>query len=656
MKVGMRILFICLAAAAFAQGFSQSLKPASLFTDNMVLQQGRKNPVWGTAAEGEKITVEMNGKKASAQVRDGKWMVRLPRMKQGGPYTMTISCAAEKIELKNVLVGEVWVASGQSNMEWTLINARNADTEIAAAKYPNIRFFTVEKAASIKPLDQVKGTWQECNPKNAASFSAVAYFFARKLHVDDGLNIGIIHTSWGGTPAEAWTDEATLAVDPELASLLGPLEAFKSSSGLGLKELEKKMNRWEAFWDTVFQDTEKLKAGWASPGVDLSEWEDADVPKSGSILGSMDGVVWYRRDVDIPESWQGRDLILKLGAIDDYDITYFNGNEVGRIYKDTPGWYLVPREYVIPAALVRPGKNTVAVRIADNWLGGGFGGDPNLMKIFPAEGPETEVVNLSGIWKSRLEFKFDNAKHPARPEQSNESQISTLLYNAMIHPLVPYGIRGAIWYQGESNASQYIQYRRLFPTMIRNWRRAWGIGDFPFYYVQLANYMQRYDSPTESEWAGLREAQTMTLKLKNTGMAVIIDVGEAADIHPRNKQDVGKRLALWAESKDYGVKQEYSGPLFKKMKVKDGKAIVEFDHAKGGLVVQGDGQAKGFAIAGQDGKFVWADAVIDGNKVILSSPEVKAPAAVRYGWANNPDVNLYNKAGLPASPFRMDVE
>jgi sialate O-acetylesterase len=679
---GLLICIVLSVSWSSAEAESGGLNLASLFTDNMVLQQGRTIPVWGTAADGEKILAELNGKKASTVARNGKWRLWLPAMKQGGPYSLRVSCGEGVLERNNVLVGEVWIASGQSNMEWPLANALNADAEVAAANYPAVRFFTVKRATSITPLDSVGGTWTECNPKNAPGFSAVAYFFARKLHLDNGLNVGIIQTSWGGTPAEAWTDEKTLAADPELTPLLGPLEAFKAGANLGREQMQKRMAEWEAFWDSVFVEGDDLDRGWADPDADLSQWIRIEVPKEGSVLGGIDGVEWVRREVEIPEAWTGRNLVLKLGAIDDYDMTFVNGREVGRTYRDTPNWWMAQRVYAVPADQVRPGRNTIAVRICDNWLGGGFGGDPAALKIMPEGGMEGEAVPLAGSWMSRISFQFDPQKHPGRPEQGNESQVATMLYNAMIFPLIPYGIRGSIWYQGEANTSRYRQYRKLFPDMIRSWREAWNAADkpersilmmppfwflfheqhwmdgaFPFYFVQLANYMQRLDTPSESEWAGLREAQSRTLRLKNTGMAVAIDIGDAADIHPRNKQDVGKRLALWAEAKVYGRKDlEYSGPVFRKMKVRDGKAIVFFDHAEGGLIAKNGDKPEGFAVAGADGKFVWADAEIQADRVLVSSPQVPEPKAVRYGWADNPSVNLLNMAGLPASPFRTDVQ
>lgn len=649
------ILPIALAVSSAAE--AGGLKLASLFTDNMVLQRDRKIPVWGTAEDGARIALELNGKMTTTRAVNGKWTARLPPMKQGGPYVLTVSSEKDRIQLGNVLVGEVWIASGQSNMEFGLPGATNGSAEIAGASYPNIRFFTVERATSVRPLDSVEGSWALCTPENARAFSAVAYFFARRLATQDGLNVGIIHTSWGGTPAEAWTDEATLRSDPEFAPLLGPLEAFKHGPDSGRQEIQKKMAEWEGFWEGVFDKNEEVSRGWAAPHADLSAWTEVAVPTQPSILSRIDGVVWYRRDVELPAAWQGKDLTLALGPIDDFDNTYFNGREVGRTTRSTPSWYLVSREYAVPGALVRPGRNTIAVRIVDSWLGGGFGGDATAMQLRRNDDGAEAAVSLAGVWLSRTAFQLDSERDPVRPEQSDESHVATLLYNAMLSPLIPYGIRGVIWYQGEENTSRHVQYRKLFPAMIESWRRAWGQGDFPFYFVQLANYMQRLDGPSESDWAGLREAQRMTLARRNTGMAVSIDIGDAENIHPTNKQDVGKRLALWAEAKLYGRKTiEYSGPLYKRMRIEGNKVVISFDHAKGGLVAKGGGKVEGFAVAGADGKFLWADASIDGEKVIVSSPEVARPKAARYGWADNPAVNLTNRAGLPASPFQTDTK
>jgi sialate O-acetylesterase len=573
-------------------------------------------------------------------------------MKPGGPYVMKVTDGVESVILKNVLIGEVWIASGQSNMEFTLSRAANASAEIKMANYPGIRFFTVQRATALTPQDEVKGTWDECNSKNAPDFSAVAYFFARHLTQTMGVNVGVIHTSWGGTPAESWTDEATLKSNLELAPLLTSLNKMRHGDN-EITQQKKRMTEWEDWWEDIYEDVQKFS--WAAPDADLSAWQPADVPQGNgaTVLGSIDGVVWYRREVVIPDSWAGKTLVLKLAAIDDFDDTFLNGIEVGKTGRETPNWYMAQREYKIPANLFHPGVNTLAVRITDIWLGGGFTGDADQMSLGLADGSHPAIPLAGESWKTRTEFTFDPKHDPARPTVTDESGIATVLYNGMIAPLVPYGIRGAIWYQGEANADRAAQYRTLFPAMIDCWRNAWDDA-FPFYYVQLANFMGRKDIPSESQWAELREAQLMTLDVKRTGMAVIIDIGDANDIHPRDKQDVGKRLALWAEAKTYDVDAPYSGPLFESMKIKNGKAILKFDHVDSGLAVHGD-KLKGFSIAGPDGRFVWAEAEIKDDRIVVWSPAVAEPKAVRYAWADNPEANLYNGAGLPASPFRTDA-
>jgi sialate O-acetylesterase len=423
--------------------------------------------------------------------------------KVGGPYKMTIA-GKNVIEIDNIMSGEVWVCSGQSNMQWSVQNSNNPKEEIAAADYPNVRLFSVTRKVAQKPLKDCQGSWAPCSPETVPGFSAVAYYFGRKLHKDLDVPIGLIHTSWGGTPAEAWTRKEVLEAEPDFKPILTRHAERLANFPQAKKDYEKKLQDWQ-------QAAAKAK-------------------------------------------------------------------EEGK---------KAPRR---PRAPLGP----------------------------------------------------DSPHSPAG------------LYNAMIAPLIPYGIQGAIWYQGESNAGRAYQYRKLFSAMITNWRKDWGQGDFPFLFVQLANFMQTKPEPAESAWAELREAQTMALSLPNAGMATIIDIGEADDIHPRNKQDVGKRLALWALAETYDKDIVYSGPLYKSMKVRRAKVVISFDHVGGGLVAR-DGEAlKGFAIAGADRKFVWADAKIDGDTVVVSSENVANPVAVRYAWADNPVCNLYNKADLPASPFRTD--
>lgn len=491
MKRSLRSLLLLLSFALIAATTARAdVKLPALISDGMVLQQGIDVPLWGWADEGESVTVEFQNQKVTAIAKDGKWMARLKPLKAGGPFTLTVS-GKNKIELKNVLVGEVWICSGQSNMQWRLNQTDNAEAEIAAAKYPMIRLFTVPRSEVDAPVKDVKAEWKECSPETVAAFSAVGYYFGRDLHKARNVPIGLINNAVGGSPAESWTSSGVLNGDAEY-------KQFPT-------EYPKRMETYEKALAKYREDAEKAKA----------ENKPASRP---------------------------------------------------------PG---------------RP------------WMPSG-------------------------------------------------------LYNGMLAPLAPYAIKGAIWYQGESNATRAYQYRRLFPAMISDWRTLWGQGDFPFLFVQLAAFGPNGQKLGESDWAELREAQLMTLSASpKTGMALAIDVGTYDDIHPRNKQPVGARLALSARAVAYGEKIVHSGPVYKSMKVEGDKISLSFNHTGGGLEARG-GELKGFIIAGDDKVWREAKAEIKGNRVIVFSPEVSKPVAVRYGWMKFPTCNLYNKEGLPATPFRTD--
>jgi len=655
MKRILQFIFPCILATVFAQSAFADVRVPAIIGDNMVLQQGKKIRIWGWANPNEKVSVVFASQKANA-VADvsGHWQTLLGPVKAGGPFELTIS-ASNTLTIKNVLVGEVWICSGQSNMEWPLINSQNGADAVAQANYPEIRLFTVQKTTSSTPLDDVKGQWIVTTPDKVGQFSAVGYFFGRELYQKLNVPVGLIHTSWGGTPAEAWTSNDALATTSDLQPILARYQEGLKNVGERQQEYARRLAEWSQ--KNLYQDEgNKGEAlGYAASQTNTADWPTMNLPQYFETAGlKMDGAIWFRKEIEIPQSWAGRSLELNLAAIDDFDTTYFNGTKVGGIGSETPNSYNVPRHYKIPAELVRAGKNVIAVRVFDSAGEGGFGA--GTMSLRPSEGPE-EAVSLGGPWSYKVELAL-TPKSPdwgSRPEAAGPTNQNSpsVLYNAMIAPLTPLTIRGAIWYQGESNAGRAYQYRTLFPTMIRNWRNAWGEGDFPFYYVQLANFQPIKDAPGESEWAELREAQTLTLHEPQTGMAVIIDIGEAKDIHPRNKVDVGHRLALWALANTYGEKIEYSGPLFQSFSIEGDKLRVKFRHAAG-LKTSDGGAPKGFAIAGEDHKFVWADARIEGDEVVLSSKEVTKPIAVRYAWADNPVCNLYNTIGLPASPFRSD--
>jgi len=505
------LIALCIVACGCATSGTGGIPPevsfASVFGNHMVLQQGGPAPIWGKTEPDTRVRVTLGDKQISTRADEqGNWRVDLGPLRAGGPFDIVVTAGKGKHIISDVLVGEVWVCSGQSNMQWTVKNSNNAEEEIKNANYPGIRLFTVTRKTSEEPLSECEGSWSACSPQTVPDFSAVGYFFGRRVHQTLDVPVGLINTSWGGTPAEAWTSMPKLQSNPDFQPMLDR-------------------------WDEIVATYPEAKANYDKA---MAEWQTkADEAKANNQ----------------PE----------------------------------------------------PGD-----------------------KPRPPMAPD----------------------HPHRVAS---------LYNGMIQPLIPYGIRGAIWYQGESNASRAYQYRSLFPAMIEDWRANWGQGEFPFLFVQLANFMKRNpDANAPSAWAELREAQDMTLGLENTGQAVIIDIGEADDIHPKNKQDVGSRLAQAAWHVAYGMEGAiWSGPVVKSMEI-DGSAIrITFDHANQGLMVNGE-TLEGFAVAGEDRVFHWAEAKVEGDSVIVSSSGVPNPVAVRYGWGDNPYCNLYNGAGLPASPFRTD--
>lgn len=640
----------------FAGPAHAEVRLPAIIGDNMVLQRGMKARIWGTSDPREKVTVifEKTSLHTVADTR-GHWEVWLPPLEAGGPFELTIK-GANVLTVKNILVGEVWLCSGQSNMEWPLVNTLDGADAVKNANHPQIRLFTVAKQTSVSPLTDVEGRWVVTTPEEAAHFSAVGYFFGRELHQQLKVPVGLIDSSWGGTPAEAWTSHEALVSAPALRPILERYQSSLTAPPQTKETYARALAEWEEKNLHLDPGNKGEASGYADPATLTADWSKIDLPNQIETAGMLiDGAVWFRRVVEVPESWSGKDLVLNLTPIDDHDITYFNGTKIGSTGRETPNSYMVPRKYVVPGSLVHSGPNVIAIRVFDSAGEGGFsrGG---AMSIGPTGSGESDVISLRGTW----DYKVELALEPKRPDWSirpeaigvsNQNNPSNL-YNAMIAPLVPFAIRGVIWYQGESNAGRAYQYRTLFPVMIRDWRKAWG-RNFPFYFVQLANWRARKTEPGESDWAELREAQLMTLTEPQTGMAVTIDIGDENDIHPRNKLDVGRRLAAWALSKTYGRSVIASGPLFDRFSIEDNKVVIRFKHA-GGLKTFDGGPVKGFAIAGADRRFVWAEARIEGETVVVSSPSVPRPVAVRYAWADNPIGNLHNKAGLPASPFRTD--
>jgi sialate O-acetylesterase len=645
---------VLLLAASFA---GAEVRLPALVGSHMVLQRDVPARVWGWAAPGETVTVALaDGLPARATTgADGKWTVDLPARPAGGPFTMRIAGVSKTLTLDDVWSGEVWVASGQSNMEWPLRQATGG-SEAARAGCDGLRLFTVAKATSLAPREDVSGQWLACDAPSAEAFSAVAFYFGQAVHRATSVKVGLVHTSWGGTPAEAWTSRGALENEPSLRPLVAGFDAALRDPA-GRAAYQAKLEAWEKANYPQDESNEGAKQGWQRPEADTSAWSKMDLPQPWEKAGlAIDGAVWFRRTVEIPADWAGHDLVLSLGAIDDFDTTYVAGEEIGHTGVETPAYYSVPRKYTIPGRLVRPGRTVVAVRVFDHYGNGGFTGAAAELRLARKDG-EGAALPLGGAWDYRVERRVeprvpDYASQPRYPTPDDPNS-PTVLYGAMIAPVTPLAIRGAVWYQGESNANGAYQYRTLFPTMIRDWRRAWGRGDFPFLFVQLANFMVRAKEPGESAWAELREAQARTLAVPHTGMAVAIDIGEADDIHPKDKKDVGERLARWALADTYGKPVEKSGPLYASSAVEGAAIRVRFTHAAG--LSTSDGQApRAFAIAGADRKWRWADGRIDGETVVVSAPDVQQPAAVRYGWADNPDATLRNGDGLPVSPFRTD--
>lgn len=618
----------------------------ALFSDNAVLQRDRAIPVWGWTKAGESVTVKLDDHTTTARAdASGKWMARIGPYGAGGPHTLTVTGvgATENVTRQNIMFGDVWLCSGQSNMEFGIGMTNNAQQEIAAANYPNIRLFVVPKSVAGTVQDGLKSQWAVCTPASIANgpwngFSAVGYFFGRKLNQELGIPIGLIESSWGGTIAEAWVSESALGTLPDFRQDITTLKQATAPSAL---PLDQRVNQW------LMANDPTVKGNWVAPESDDSAWKTMNLPgnwEGSGIqgLGDFDGIVLFRREVDVPAEWAGQDLTLSLGSIDDIDVTYWNGAQVGT----TSGW-ADKRQYKIPGAQVKAGRNVIAVRVTDTGGEGGFGGNANDMRL-SRDG--ANPIALNGAWKYRISVPLDKMGSMPRTLDLNTPNQVNVLYNGMIAPLEPYGIKGAIWYQGESNAERAEQYGRLLPTLIGDWRKQFG-AEMPFYVVQLAGYMAPDENPKNDDWPRLRAAQMKTAQMVgNSGIAITTDIGDQNDIHPKDKQDVGLRLALSALAQTYGKKVEYLGPSVKEVMPQADSVAVSFDHAVGGLSLKGD-TSRVFAVAGADRNWFWATPRVEGNKVILTSPVVPKPVYVRYAWSNLPRATLYNRANLPAPPF-----
>ncbi|QNH17174.1 9-O-acetylesterase [Xanthomonas sp. SS] len=632
----LRWLAVVALAALPASAWAELQLPL-LFADGAVLQRDVPMRVWGWATPGARIQVGLDGAAATAvAAADGRWQAQLPAHAAGGPYALEVQGDGVQRRIGDVLVGDVWLASGQSNMEWPLAQARDGAREVAAANDPQLRHFKVPKSWSPQPQRQLAGgEWKAATPQDAGAFSAVGYFFARELRRSTGVPIGIIDSSWGGSAIEAWMDAAALGMDA--AQTEHSIAALQAKDAQTLAAVRQRIVRWPAVADGAEQ--------WRDADLDDSDWDRIAVDRNWEASGydGMDGIAWYRTAFTLSAEEAKAGVTLGVGQVDDSDVTYVNGQPVGH----TEQRWNLPRVYRVPAAALHAGVNRIAVQVTDLSGGGGLHGDDS----------ERFVQLGDGTKRPLQEWKFRPAKVSVTLDDGRNQQ-PTLLYNRMIHPLQPFPLKGVIWYQGESNAHEggALRYREQFATLIRSWRQERAQPQLPFLWVQLANFQAGSDKGDLSPWAQLRESQSMTLALPATAQAVTIDIGTPGDIHPTNKQDVGHRLALAARHVAYGERLVYSAPVFAQAEFGGHAVALRFDPMGSALAVRGGGPLLGFSVAGADRRFHPAQARIDGDRVVVESAEVAQPQAVRYAWSENPaEANLVNREQLPVSPFRTDT-
>lgn len=633
-----------------------------LIGDNMVLQRDTPLTLWGWADPGEQVQVRFRGRMVSATTNaKGRWTVQLAPQSAGGPDDLTLT-GKNTVTIRNVLVGDVWLASGQSNMQFSLKEVDKAAREIDGARFPEIRLFAVNRESALKPKDDVssEGGWQLATPDSASNFSAVAYLFARELYERHRVPLGLIEADYGGTPAEVWASESALKTIPEFQH---SLECIARADEKSRSHYNKYLSQKEA-WNQAHEKEDRGSVGgrspWADPNFDVSKWPVISIPRPWFVMGrdfkGFGGTVWFRKDLDLPEEQAGHGIFLHLGKMVEADTTFFNGEKIGNTAgSDTA------RVYFVPGSLVRAGKNVIAIRLTGDTSSPGFRmvGMFGHLSSAPAKmyvDAGVQNISLYGAWSYQpgpdLSTLPDPPEYAAFAGPSRDAP--TVLYNAMIAPLTSFRIRGVIWYQGESNEDRPTLYRTLFPALIRDWRAQWGY-EFPFLFVQLAGFNHNDLDPGNYSWPELRDAQTVALSLPQTGMATAIDVGDEEDIHPKDKQDVAHRLVLVADKVAYGENVVDSGPTYQSMRVEGARIRIKFSNLGSGLLIKDKyGYPRGFEVAGSDGKVVWAQAQMEGSDIIVFHEGLDHPIAVRYDWSNTPDGNVFNQEGLPALPFCSD--
>jgi sialate O-acetylesterase len=630
LKSSLILLLIIGSACQQEDAISEVYLP-KIFANHMVFQRDQPIRVWGDGSPGKKVICRFNGNEKSIKIdKDGFWQIEFDALPASGPYELEVNGQ----KFYDVQVGDVWLAGGQSNMEWVMsAQVEGLQKELADADYSLIRFFKIphDYDAKIK-FDIRGGEWKKADPDNILNFSAVAWFFAKKNHLEKGVPVGVIESNWGGTPAEGWTDAE---------KLLG-IEAYREKA----KDVIDRKDYWvQEVIDNKIRELNRNDLviapqngeiqGVVNPNYDDSSWQDVKIPEDNPFKD----IAWFRKKFNLSQT---EGYLLNLGDLQQMAYVYLNGGRL--FYKD---WGHEVKEFPIPPSMLNKGENTLAVRLINTWDNSPVLGKKGNLYLRSGN----QKISLEGLWK------YNNRIEEELPKVEWYNWLPGMMYNAMIAPIVKYPIKGVIWYQGESNTEEHEHYRELFGTMIESWRESWGIGDFPFLYVQLANFMERKEVQPDSKWAYLREAQTQTLELPNTGMVVSIDIGNANDIHPRNKKDVGHRLWKVADKVAYENDVVFSGPMYKNHELKDDKVLISFDHTGEGLKLTSGNEVKGFIIAGKEGNFVPAKAILQpSGHVEVSHPTVKNPSEIRYAWADNPEVNLYNSEDLPAVPFRIKVK
>ncbi len=615
-----------------------------LISNGMVLQRAATVRIWGWAAAGESVSVRFIGEEYKTKAaEDGTWEVFLRDLEAGGPYNMEI-IASTTITVTDILVGEVWVCSGQSNMELPMERVKDQyPEEMINCDNPQIRQFNVSLRFDFNgPLEDFEeGCWESADSQTIRSFSAVGYFFAKTLYEKYRIPVGFIKAAIGGSPVESWISEEALEPYPHILRASQPFKDYEYVKKVQMRD-EQISNEWYRCLDRNDSGIADSEIAWYSDEIDTSGWSDIYLPDNFENVNikNLNGVIWFRKEIDIPEEMLGKPARLWLGRIVDSDRTYINGIFVGEVTYQYP-----PRKYDVPPELLRRGKNTITVRVVSNNGNGGFIADKPYR--ITTEGCS---IDLKGKWKYRI-----GAVCGPLPEPTFVHWKPTGLYNGMLAPLTKYAVKGALWYQGEANISHPSEYHSLMKTLVADWRNRWNQSGFPFLFVQLPNYGTVQEQPSESQWAELREAQLASLEITDSAMVVAIDLGEWNDMHPLRKKDIGERLALAAFGEAYGEEITSSGPIYKGMEIAENKIIISFSNAAGGLKTRTGSELKHFAIAGDNNKFIWAKAKIEGDRVVVWNDSIPEPKAVRYAWSDNPEgANLINVEGLPASPFRTD--